>query len=414
ESPSKSTISFTVQDNSSVMSYLVVLSDDTGKVIDWKALTKELKQQFEFNGDALTITIIQKELWQGQYSVTLKTYTDVFKGDYIISSRYGGLSTEPFVSTGTISLEFNDIFYNLYPDSENELVREQKYYGNTGDVKSVTLSLKDSPINLYVGLNKYDGNPHRYYFNPLVKMGETLVFNNNVYNSLPVMKTKYANVGEITSANVYVLGNATKSKKQIVATNIYSSVVSGSEVPIYYPDALLGNLFTDFTTNISYYDKTGGYNAIRSRSREPLDSYQPLDVNFNFSDSTKIKTTSKLISFPVTGKAQYMGIMFSKVEINATHKWFIYSEFTNNASITLPVFPDELYKNAGLTFIEKMRREKVWFVENNNLGSYTAFYTAHMKGKGQTDTSDNLRQKAYDFTPSILFGDEEGRKSRNE
>lgn len=377
----KGTITFTVND--SYYNYWIVLSDQSGKVLDWKAMTNDVTQIFSFTQtkDSVNISLINKGVG-GNNFFTIKTFVKIAPGDYSIINT----SDQTASPAGSYTIDASsDSYTNYYPQSENACGYAAFSPGNTKCV--LPLCSNNSNLFCFVVGNGADTTP-RYIYNASVNPGETLILNNDLFNQLPLMKNKTISLGKPTVggiASAAVVGNTIQKKKAfIVSEFIPSNEVSN--LPLYYPD-LTGTLFSNYLCELLYSTQLNICNIITKESQEPLDSYPELNVSLNMADSSSI-TTSK-ISFNPTGSAHYTLTTFdyhayTSIPYDAT--WYIYSNFSNQTRITLPQFPDDLKAAVDLSFIGKLKRNEVAIVEDNSLGGYASFYQSQLNNGGSINS----------------------------
>jgi len=385
-------ITFTAYDSHNA--YWVLLSDDEGKTVSWKQLSNDIKEELKYSlAEEVTVTVISKA--PNSSFLFLRTFTHVESGDYKLGNA-DVLTTTP---VGSFSLSIPDAFYNFVPQSES-------YCGDSRNPENtqITMSLCEPSTNLYLALYKNDRDTPHYYYDQEIHPGENLTVDNDLYARSPEMKSKTIMIDKPANGTIIVEGR-TIQKKQSFLASIYFTPFAVTSIPIYYPD-LIGDLFSDFIFSINYTPEKNVQFRNAKMSKEPADNYPPLDVNFNFSDSSKITTES--LEFPITGQAQYVFAAFNYFDNSNINNpggwWYIYTEFTNNVSVQLPSFPDDLKTTLNFSFLGKMKRNQVNFVENIGAGGYSGFYKKRL-GVG-TSGSVDLREKIYRFnnTNSIVSG----------
>jgi len=384
-------ITFTAHDNYN--SYWVLLSDDAGKTVAWKEIPNDLKQEFKYSlKEDITVTVISRATNGSSYYL-LKTFTHVENGDY--SLGYADFPTAPAI-VGSFLLNIPNTFSNSYPQSESNCGTS---FNN--DNTQMTLSMCENSSNLYLAMYENDQDTPHYYYDPEIHPGESLTVDNNFYSQAPLMKSKIITLDKPANATTIVEGN-TVQKKQGFLASINFTPFAKTSIPIYYPD-LVGTLFSDFDFGLYYSIEKNVYNWSTKTSKEPADSYPPLDVNFNFSDSTKV--TTETLSFPVMGQAQYIFTAFNYYENNSSAWWYVYTEFSNDVSVQLPSFPEDLKKVVDLSFIGKLKRSEVSFVENNSTNGYAGFYKKQLS-VNRLPTPFDQREKIYKFNygTSIMSG----------
>jgi len=390
----QATIHFTV--NSTYEKYWIVLSNPSGKVLTWKAMTNTVTETFTYTAtERIMLTVVSKS--NANDFTMIKSYADIKPGDYSIDVT--SVLNSGTQGKFTVNITNPDNFLYVFPQSEGSCGSGDSF----ADPSRIDLTLCDDNTNLFIPCTSRmdDGTP-RYLYKDNINKNGSITIDNNLFEQLPAMKTKTVTFDEpIISGFSIIDGRTIKKKQTFLIPAFFISHSNITQLKIYYPD-LIGTLFSSYVTTIGFSREKNVQNYITKESIEPPTSYPGLDVNFNFADSSKITTES--ISASVSGKTDYIFIAFNYFDANRSGWWFVNAPFANDLSIRLPVFPDNLKAAAELEIISKMKPTQISFIENKGLGGYEGFYPLDLSLKTQTIPHDR-RSKVYELQPNgVTYG----------
>ncbi len=393
------TITFTI--NNEYQKYWIVLSDASGKVLTWKALTNGVKETFTYpSEEEVMLTIIARST--NMTNTTIQSYGAVKAGDYSMTFDYSS-----FANTGTegkyvINIDNPDQFYIVSAQSEGSCGISDLY----SDPTRMNLNLCDDSNNLLITcVSKEDDGTPRYMYKENLSKNGSITLDRNLFNQLPVMKAKIVTFDKpVISGYSLMEGRTVKKKQTFLLPSYFPSNNNLTKLKIYYPD-LAGTLFSDYTTTIGFTrEKYVEHFVTKGAAEPPASSYEGLDVNWSFADSVKISTES--ISAHVSGQADYIFTAFNYYDTNNTVWWFLHAPFANDFSINPPRFPDDLKTSAKLELVSKVVRTQINFIEDKGLGGYEGFYKAELNQNTTVPRSlpFDRRSKVYRINRSVYVG----------
>jgi hypothetical protein len=402
---SEKTIGFTVEDDYADL--WVMISDDAGKVIDWKAIPNLASQEFKYQlKEKVTVTVIRK----AGNSTRLRTYTHVEAGDYHIGF---GLEPQSVTTQGNfnVAIPEPDDYPYIYPEAEGNC--DPLYFPDVF-TSQIEVPLCESSSNLYFAINDPSDNLPCYYYDTEIHSNESLTINDEFVSALPKLTRKVIVFDQAVEGSSKVFGITKDKKKTFEASFTGTNNGSTKQFPIYYPADLTGQLFTDYIFRLYYYSEAKVKYMNYKEGIEPPSEFPALDANLNLADTTTI--TTEKISFPVTGLADFVFIVFNYRDkaTNQTGWWYVYSEFTSPVSVNLPVLPDDLKATVDLSFVSKLKKTQISFIEDKGNSGYKGYYQKFELRANETQSDDiflDQRQKMYILNNRLIELSIGGRKS---
>jgi hypothetical protein len=376
-------ISFTWPAN---VNKLVVVSDKTGKVLNWSNFANGEKISFTYSIQSgvgrCNVTLIDRRQDGG---FDLKTYVDVPPGDYFFKNE---LSNTPVGST-----KIGKHIFKLDRTGLDKFVfLPQEYCGFESKVDNEIVTEIDwdicaeqKPV-LFAWIEKPFEIP-RYILKDL-KISETTELSLSTYNKLTEMKSKQIAIPAGVQGSVNVFG---KNAANDYLWAYFDYFQQQSTAIIYYPD--ISSYFPLYWTSLYYFylnDPKITYSFFNERSQVET-AFGSIDVSLS---NVSVNSISKL-SATLTGNVDYVEFFSLENELS----WAVYAPFSGTLEINLPQFSAELLKEVDLSPFKDQKFDYVDLVNSDDpdLDDYDAFTNAQLKTTNTAKYSTSGSTKRYNF-----------------
>jgi hypothetical protein len=377
-------MSFTIPDTGT-WSYWIVLSDQTGKVLDWKSMQSNVAATFAYPAsDSVNVTMITNT----GLGYRLNTYVNVASGDYVQQNNAPAIQN----TTGqhTVIISNSNSYEQIGVDS-------QCWNGGGGN-GTYSVNLCGSSPSLFVWLDNGTSYP-RYLFKPQINSKDTTIIDSNSYNSLPMMNNKLISFNGSESTTVFIEGNVSNGQHMLVSHATSTSFdPTGTYLYIPYPDFnQVKTLFESFTINLTNSTTSDPYTLLgyTSTTTDPSNfTRQEVLANLN----GVLTLTSSSVSYRLSGKALSSIATLSSIQSNTTTSWNIYSKFSTNNNIALPQFPDQIKQQVDFSFLNNMSAGSLKIFESADYVDYQSLYNANLLNLYLPDKM-NIISKTYSVRP---------------
>lgn len=378
------TVSFRWNTPDLITKFYVVISDTTGRVLQWAKLDNNVAKDFPYPpGDSrlANVTIIAyTDFASGTNSLSLQTFTGLPADSY----SYDLPQVQQLVPDGDFKITLKDRsqFFNV-----THYISGEKFFksqNSTAESEELIYGLKSGKSNdLYIQMLKTGESAYRYLHVPGIKGGEGKTIGAADFSSLPLLPIHTINYPAHTQMEMtlmFLAGMDDGSNGSYGTYGIYFNQWNKSQTPdIGYP--VIPNLFPKYSTVLVSAAANGDSYYTLAVDDEPLRTFTLLQGDLVKYDPL----TTKRISADLTGTADIVHTSGTWGDNNDAINWDVYAPMTTKLRINPPTsFPEDLLDELpGLALLEDEEFDG-FSLENLNM-SYKEFHDYLLKGNFYVD-----------------------------
>jgi hypothetical protein len=362
--PGKISFKWTRQDPAINDFYYAVVSDTTGKIIDWKELPDgELVELIYVPvGETGTVSIILKVGGDDDdsYSTEITTFTDVSGGDYVYTEN----RTYNEVGPGR-----HDIIIEGFNDYDNFgiLTRSGLITAEFSEDYKLTASISaDHKEDLFVSLQVDQPDQFRYLYKDEITNSTSTIISRDDFEELPLVPGKAISYPELKDmkfgSGIYI--GYHEENNAIISINQWAS---DSDPEIGFVD--IPDLFTSYESVVfGFTEDDAAVHIIDIKSAQPETQFDGLNADLISSD---LKTSR--ISADLSGEGPMVFASNHFTGPIGYTSWTFFAPKTDHIRKNLPLFTDDILAEIPGLALARDKQFGLFGIADYNM-TYEQFY----------------------------------------